>query len=165
MTYTTKNVNGVDVPLTPEEIAELEARDATFNAGALGRAKAKAALKIDADADAIRRAVLGERATEYQKAQKHAEKFKADGYVGNVPPGVKSWLDAKNAVGANWTAQQAADDILTTAASLDGAEDAIRAARLLRKEQAKAAADVAAVDTALAAWGVFVAAIKSQLGL
>lgn len=30
MTYTTKNVNGVDVPLTPEEIAELVARDAVW---------------------------------------------------------------------------------------------------------------------------------------
>lgn len=28
--YTHKMVNGVDVPLTPEEIAELEARDAAY---------------------------------------------------------------------------------------------------------------------------------------
>jgi hypothetical protein len=165
MTYTTKNVNGVDVALTAEEIAELEAADAALAATALPRAKTKATLRIDAEADAIRKAVMGERATEYQKAEKHAEKFKSDGYTGTVPPGVKSWLDAKNAVGAGWTAQQAADDILVTAATLNSAEDAIRAARLLRKEQAKAAADVAGVDTALAAWAVFVVAIKSQLGL
>ena len=30
--YKTKNVNGVEVPLTPQEIAELEARDAEWRA-------------------------------------------------------------------------------------------------------------------------------------
>jgi len=28
--YTHRTVNGVDIPLTPEEIAELEARDAAY---------------------------------------------------------------------------------------------------------------------------------------
>ena len=35
--YATKNVNGVDVPLNPDEIAELEARDAEWAAGEVDR--------------------------------------------------------------------------------------------------------------------------------
>ncbi|RZI78299.1 MAG: hypothetical protein EOP38_27895, partial [Rubrivivax sp.] len=35
--YTTKNVNGVDVALSPEEIANLESRDVAWHAGSGAR--------------------------------------------------------------------------------------------------------------------------------
>jgi hypothetical protein len=73
---------------------------------------------------------------------------------------VQSWATAKG-----WTATQAADDILAAAASLRGAKSAIRAARLLRKEQVKAATTGAEVSTAMAAWAAFAAAIRAQLGV
>jgi hypothetical protein len=124
-----------------------------------------ATLRIDAQADEIRNAVLGGRTTEYQAAEADAQAFKAAGYSGTVPPGVKSWLDAKTAVGAGWTAQQCADDILATAASWRAAQDAIRANRLLRKLQVEAATTQAGIDAALAAWGVFTSAVKVELGI
>lgn len=134
-------------------------------ASALSTATRALALRIDAEADAIRNAVLGGRTTEYQAAEADALAFKAAGYAGPVPPGVKSWLDAKTAVGAGWTAQQCADDILATAASWRSAEAAIRSNRLLRKLQAEAATTQAGIDAADAAWGVFTAAVKVRLGV
>lgn len=126
---------------------------------------AGAVLKIDADADAIRHEVLGGRTTEYQMALADAQAFQAAGFAGTVPPGVQSWLDAKTAVGAGWTAPQAAQDILDTGAAWDGAQNAIRSNRLLRKEQSKVAAASADLDAALTAWAGFVTAIRPQLGL
>jgi hypothetical protein len=138
-----------------------------------------AALRIDAEADAIRNAVLGGRTTEYQDAYADALAFKAAGYASDpVPTGVKTWYDAKTSVGAGWTAQQCADDIIATGASWKAAQDAIRAARLLRKLQIVAAGEqivsattladltaaVANFDAALAGWNAFVVAIKTELG-
>lgn len=127
--------------------------------------KAAAILRIDADADAIRRAVVGERATEYQLAYDESAKFKAAGYVGTVPPTVQSWVDAKAAGGVMWTAQQAADDILLTAAQWTGAQNSIRANRLKAKEQARVAGDAAGVESVLASWAAYVTAIRQQLGV
>lgn len=131
----------------------------------LDELKTTATLKIDGDADNIRRAVLGERATEYQTAYSEASAFKNAGYTGTVPPTVQSWVDAKAAGGVTWIAQQAADDILATAAQWTSAQYSIRANRLKAKEQAKAATDAVGVNAALAAWSAFVAGIKTQLGV
>lgn len=119
---------------------------------------------IDAEADAIRSAVLGSRTTEYQEAYADALAFKTAGYSGTMPPGVRSWFDAKAAVGAGWTAQQCADDIIATGGAWKTAQEAIRAQRLLRKEQARgaSASDLAAIGSA---WAAFVGYIKGQLGL
>lgn len=125
----------------------------------------EAVLRIDAEADAITRDVVGERLAEYQKAEKEAQAFKDAGYLGTAPPSVKAWQDAKAAAGIAWTAQQAADDILATAAQWQSASNAIRAERLLRKERARAAATVAAVDAELQAWSVFVSNMRNQLGV
>lgn len=132
---------------------------------ALAAAKAAAVVRIDADADAIRSAVIGQRATEYQTALEQAQAYVDASYAGAVPSYVKSWVDAKAGGGVTWTGKQAADDILVTGTAWLGAEAAIRAARLLRKEQARAAADLAAVTTIMSAWAGFVAAIRVQLGL
>lgn len=119
-----------------------------------------AVLQIDADTDSIYGSVLGNRAEEYTSAGNDAASFKSAGYTGTVPAGVKSWATAKG-----WTATQAADDILKTAASWLAAQNGIRAARLLRKEQVKTATNVAGVAEALTAWQVFVTYIKKMLGL
>lgn len=128
-------------------------------------AKASGIVQIDADADALRKSVIGERVTEYQTALAQAQTFAAAGYEGPVPAYVESWLDAKNSVGSEWTAQQAADDIIATGQAWLGAESEIRAARLLRKEQVKAAQDASGIDAALAAWAAFLAALRQQLGV
>lgn len=126
---------------------------------------ASAVVSIDVDADAIRRAVIGERATEYQAAYDDASAYKAAGYAGTVPPSVQSWVDAKKAGGTVWTTKQAADDILTTAAQWTAAQQSIRANRLKAKEQAKVAADANALAAVMTGWAQFVAGIRAQLGV
>lgn len=117
--------------------------------------------KIEFDTDAIYGDVLGNRAEEYTRAAKDAQAYKDAAYTGPVPASVQSWATAKN-----WTPTQATDDILTTAGQWVAAQEAIRAARLLRKEQCRSAANnPAARAAAMAAWAGFVGAIRSQLGL
>ncbi len=154
-------INGEPVEMSAQEEAAFEASRAT----PLAASKADAAKAIDAEADAIYGAVLGNRSAEYMEAESDATAYKAAGYTGTVPAGVKSWVDAKAAAGITWTNQQAADDILATAAGWRSAKAAIRAARLARKEQIKGASDAAAVATSLAAWKATAAAIRAQLGI
>ena len=119
-----------------------------------------AVLQIDADTDALYGAVLGNRTEEYTSAANDAQAYKAAGYTGKVPPGVQSWATAKS-----WTAKKSADDILVTAAAWVGAQNAIRAARLLRKEQVRAATNNKGVADALAAWFGFLVYIRKMLGV
>lgn len=116
--------------------------------------------QIDADADAIYTAALGNRATEYAEAEAQAQAFKDAGYAGAAPAYVQAWSDATGK-----TAQWAADDILATAAAWRAAQTSIRVNRLARKEAARKAAGVAALAPVTAAWQAFVVAIKAQLGL
>lgn len=129
-------------------------------AQALQAARAAAVHAIDADTDAIYGAVVGNRATEYALAEAEADAFRDAGYTGTAPGGVAAWAAAKG-----WPAQQAADDILTTAAQWRTAQAAIRAQRLAAKEAVRTAADPAAVGAALAGWRGFAAQIRALLGL
>lgn len=122
--------------------------------------KAKYLIQIDADTDAIYAAAIGNRGPEYTEAESAANAYKDAGYTGDVPSAVQSWATAKN-----WTAQQAADDILAAAAQLNTAKLAIRAERLLCKEQVRAAADAGAVKDVMTQWAGFVTVIRGQLGL
>lgn len=116
--------------------------------------------EIDADTDALIGAVIGNRASEYERAESQATAFAAGGYAGDVPECVDSWAVAKG-----WNVQHAADDILATAAAWRTAQAAIRAARLLRKEQVRGAADEAAVDVAMGQWTAFLKGIRTALGV
>ena len=134
------------------------AADAAQDAYDLAHPTRKALLlKIDADTDAIYRAVQGERATEYLLAESDAKAYKAAGYTGTVPDSVASWASAKGQ-----TATWAADDILTTATGWRQAQSSIRATRLACKEQARVANDMAPIVTQ---WASFVVAIKTALGV
>lgn len=136
------------------------AEGAAAHQALLAAAIAATVQKIDADTDALYAAVTGNRATEYVDAEAGAVAFAAANYQGSVPDGVSSWANAKG-----WSAQQAADDIIATASAWRTAQAAIRAARLLRKERARTAADLAALATTRAQWAGFVAAIREQLGV
>ncbi len=122
-------------------------------------ARAQFILQVDSDVDDLYRAAIGNRGPEYADAERDAAAYIAAGYTGTVPAGVQSWATAKG-----WTATQAADDIMQAAAQLNGAKQAIRAARLLRKEQARTAT-AATLPTVTAQWNGFVAAVRAQLGL
>jgi len=154
-----KNVNGMSVECSPEEestiIAERQAEAPT-----LASRVAATLTRIDSDVDTLYAAVIGNRAEEYRVAEAEAIAFKGAGYTGAVPASVASWASAKG-----WTATAACDDILATASAWRTAQSAIRAARLLRKEQARNAATAQELNTVTASWEGFVAAIRSQLAL
>jgi hypothetical protein len=114
--------------------------------------------QIDADADAIYGAVLGNRGPEYTLAETEALAYQAAGYSGTVPASVASWATAKS-----WTATQAADDILATAMAWRNAMNLIRATRLSLKQAALGDEDARRAAKSL--WDSFVAGIKTQLGI
>lgn len=105
---------------------------------------ARAVAQVDVAADAARLAVSpAGRDLEYQRAEVQARTFKDAGYIGDVPPCVDSWARAKQ-----WAAEDAANDILATAARWYAALDGIRDLRLNAKENARRAqlpSDVAAI--------------------
>jgi hypothetical protein len=121
---------------------------------------AAAISKIDIDADAIYGAVLGNRGPEYTDAEAAAQAYKDAGYTGTVPGDVQCWATAKG-----WTATQSAEDILATASAWRLAKYSIRSNRLTTKELVRVAVDAAGVETAMAGWGLFVTAIRGQLGI
>ena len=143
-------------PYVPTQ-EELDAIAAVEAARVLAAARANLIRQIDADTDAIYRAVQGDRAMEYVLAESDAKAYKSAGYTGTVPDSVASWASAKGE-----TATWATDDILTTARGWRQAQSAIRATRLTCKEQARTATDLAPV---VAQWAGFVVAIKTALGV
>lgn len=153
--------DGTDFAAPPEPPAptqeELDAIAAAEAARVLTVARAALIRQIDADTDAIYRAVQGDRAMEYLQAEQEARQFKKDGYTGDVPDSVASWASAKGE-----TATWATDDILTTARGWRQAQSAIRATRLTCKEQARAATDLAPV---VAQWAGFLMTVKAALGV
>lgn len=141
-------------------IADVEPGDFPVPLPDLAPIKSGHILAIDRDVDAIYGAVIGNRQAEYERAEAQALEYSEAGYGGAVPPMVASWAAVKN-----WTGQQAAEDILEQAALWRGAQEQIRAARLLRKEQVRVADSMASIDAAVASWTAFVAAARAQLGL
>jgi hypothetical protein len=96
--------------------------------------KANAIAEIDAVGDAARLSVVGDaaRIKEYERAQAGAEAYRDAGFSGPIPSGVASWAHAKRR--SNWTARQAAEDILSASERWYAALDGIRALRLDAKE-------------------------------
>jgi hypothetical protein len=93
---------------------------------------------IDGAAEVARMEVISKQTNmpEYVRAEAQARAFKAAGYpADNVPSSVESWAEAKHR--DNWTAQQAADDIIATADAWYGLLDAIRKLRLCAKEDVR----------------------------
>lgn len=115
--------------------------------------------RIDATADAARRAVAGDplRAVEYDRARLAAEQFAAADYQGDVPPMVAAW-----AINGR-TAQQAADDILREAAQYNGALVQLRTVRLQAKELIRAAMAEGNVEQAQQLTDQTIAAIEAAV--
>lgn len=118
--------------------------------------QADALRRIDQDADAIVRDVIGDRGEEYRQAEADALAFQAAGFTGPAPASVAVWAQA-----SGMTEQAAAEDVLAQAAAWRAALLAIRQSRLT----AKAGVRAGTVDDALAAWSTFVAGIRLQLGV
>jgi hypothetical protein len=139
---------------------KVTALDPATAAANLSDAKTALLRKIDADVDAIYSDVIGQRGMEYADAEQAALAYQAAGYEGAVPDDVQCWAAVKN-----WTAKQAADDILVQAAAWRGAKSAMRAQRLARKEDVRNATTAGQVDAARSAWSGFVSIIRGQLGV
>lgn len=122
-------------------------------------AKSAFMIQIDTEADALIRAVIGERASQYEGAERESLAYQAAGYTGTVPPKVQAWATAKNQ-----TATWAADSQIATAAVWRNAENALYAKRLLLKETVRVAVDVAELDTIKADWAGFMSYLRGQLG-
>lgn len=115
--------------------------------------------KIDTDTDKIYEDVLGNRASEYNRAEVEAEQFKAENYALPAPDSVLAWADAKG-----WDVRTAADDILLQARKWRDAQQKIRRIRLKEKEAIRQALG-SEVPTILARWQQFVGEIRVQLGV
>lgn len=116
--------------------------------------------KIDAIADAARTKVVGDpiRVKEYEVSQQEAQAYKDAGYAGTVPQSVKSWAEAKE-----WTAQQAADDILAASARWYAALYGIRDARLKAKENIRNAGTWSVVESTFSAYEAAIARIMQEV--
>ena len=127
----------------------------------LEQAVARLCTRIDSEADAARLKIAGDplRVVEYERAAAEAQAFKDSGYTGTIPPSVLSWAEAKA-----WTAQAAADDILTVSALWNQALYALRDIRLKGKEAIRAGADEAAANTAADAASGQIAAVLAAIG-
>lgn len=127
-------------PESSTQISKLSGGEVVLEETAtMAEMQARAIASIDEVADAARLAVVGDaaRIKEYERAQAGAETYRDAGFTGPVPPGVASWAYAKRR--ANWTARQAAEDILASSARWYAALDGIRALRLDAKETIRAA--------------------------
>lgn len=146
------------IEFTAAEETVWAAEQAAARAVVFPNAKAASILQIDIDTDSLIRSVIGERGSEYELAEKEAAAFKSAGYPVTVPSSVIAWATAKG-----WTAKAAADSIIAKAMNWRSAQSALRAERLLRKEQARTAVDATALDVVMAQWAAFLAALKAQL--
>lgn len=86
--------------------------------------------RIDLIADVQRAKIVGDpvRSFEYQAAENGARAYADAGYTGPVPGVVQVWADARG-----WSAQQAADNILSEAEQFHAALVFIRGTRLQAK--------------------------------
>jgi hypothetical protein len=151
-----KIVNGIIVEMSSDEqsnfIASQEALAPTLQV-LIGNF----ILQIDADADALIRSVIGERASQYESAEREALAYKAAGYTGTVPPKVQAWATAKNQ-----TAQWAADSQIETAAIWRNSENDLYAKRLLLKEQTRNTTDITELDLIKADWNQFMGLLRTK---
>jgi len=126
--------------------------------------------QIDAAGEALRLAVVNRltmQTEEYRQALQQAQAWRGSGYPETdeqpAPPDVVSWAMAKWRNG--WTARQACDDILATAALWETVLSKVRLLRLLNKEDARHAPDAGAVFAIVADMRADMRALAQQLGL
>jgi hypothetical protein len=115
-------------------------------------------IKIDTDADALIRTVIGERASQYEGAEREALAYKAAGYTGSAPPKVQAWATAKNQ-----TPTWAADSQIETAAIWRNAENELYAKRLLFKEMLNNSIDIDELDMLKSQWARFMTQLKESI--
>jgi hypothetical protein len=127
----------------------------------LDQLKTKTLKKIDNSVDDLYKDVIGNRASEYDRAEAEAKSFAVSGYpAGNVPESVQAWADPNNQ-----TPTWAADDIIATAVGWRTVQANLRTKRLAIKEAVRSAVDQSSIDVVLADWNTFVAATRTSLNI
>ena len=179
--YKSEGVNALDVTTKTHEVIEdvilpldFRAGIHTYNSGVWGvldqarydeilaselvDVKLKAVLKFESDTDVFIKSIVGERAGEYELAEKEATSFKESGYVGDVPSSVSS-----DAIANGHSNQIACDNILEMATNWRTMQASLRSNRLMSKAQVKAVTLVSEIDPIKAAWSGFLVELKSQI--
>lgn len=105
---------------------------------------------IDSETDQLYSAVIGNKQSEYEAAEKQAYTYVDSGYEGTPGELVQCWADIKG-----WTAEAAADDIVLVAQAWRAAQLDIRVARLTAKETIRQATTSAAILEAYGKWTTF----------
>lgn len=113
---------------------------------------------IDAQVDAVIRAVVGDRATEYLTAEFEANNYAQRGYGGPVPLTVEDQV-----VATGVTPREAADEILQASSNWRAAQAALRRARLVSKAATRQATDVDGLTQVLATWQAQLLVITANL--
>jgi hypothetical protein len=116
--------------------------------------------ELDQNVDQLIKDCIGEKATEYQRAETQARAYKASGYSGDAQRSVKVWAEIKG-----WTQVEGADDIIRQADAWIAAQETIREKRLYAKEAYRVSTTVVNLNTARSTWLAFLAYIRSVLGL
>jgi hypothetical protein len=126
--------------------------------------KATAIAKTYPDVDAVYKAAVGRRTTEYEKAEDAARAYKAAGYTGEISTRVSKYAE-KNSTGVAQTNRWATDQIIARADAFHAAEDSMRDARFDSQADMRAATTQVELDAAVAEWDSFIAATRADLGL
>lgn len=136
----------------------------------LSEIQAQALQEIDAAAEALRLAVVNHmpmQTEEYRQALQQAQAWRAADYPETdeepAPADIVSWAVAKWRAG--WSARQACDDILSTAALWEAVLSKVRMLRLANKEDVRHAVDVAAINGIVADMRADMQKIAQQMGL
>jgi hypothetical protein len=137
-------------------VAELD------EAAALAKAIAAAIAKTYTDVDAVYVLAVGSREPEYRDAEAAAREYQAAGYTGTASPYISGWASSQT---PPLTDQEAADAIIAKADALATAKIALRNTRFTAQAALRAATTQAELDAAVAAWGVFIAQVRTSLGL
>lgn len=140
--------------------AGLHGKIAPYVAPAVDTLKPSAISRIDSDADSIYASAVGNRAAEYDAAEREALAYAATGYTGQAGTLVKSWAMVKS-----WTDEEAADDIIQKAAEWRSAMSVIRSQRLISKEAVRIASNKSELDDAMLEWDNFVTQTRGALGI
>jgi hypothetical protein len=124
-------------------------------ASELVEAKSKAVLKFESDTDVFIKSIVGERAGEYELAEKEAISFKESGYIGDVPSSVSS-----DAIANGHSNQIACDNILEMATNWRTMQSQLRENRLLSKANVKKSKTVSEIGVIQIDWRRFLSSLK-----
>lgn len=123
--------------------------------------RSRVILLVDSDVDLIYKQVIGNRAPEYEVAERDALDFAAAEFLGDPPASVVDWADIKG-----WTPQQAAENIIVMATQWRHLSTAVmRPTRLRTKEQLRQTTTSDEVTVILSVWQATMAAWKQVLGI